>query len=228
MPDTRHILASYDAALTTLRSDVLRMGSLTAQALSNAAECLLERNDETCNRTIADDDEIDQLEKKVGRVGVELLLRYQPVAADLREVIAAMRLCSDIERVADQAVNIAKKARKLAEAPPAEIAGLLGRMFAEAIAIFRDSLKAYADTDVDLALALKARDRKIDALNVEVSNLATEQMARLPGQVADLLNLILMARHLERVGDHAKNIGEDAVYIAEAEDIRHARPTPGI
>jgi phosphate transport system protein len=145
------------------------------------------------------------------------------VAADLRQVVAAMRLCSDIERVADQAASIAKKSRKLTQAPSPEMVAVLRTMFAEATALFRDSLKAYADTDAGLAGTLKARDKQIDALNLELSNAATALMSQHPEQIADLLNLILIARHLERAGDHAKNIGEDVVYIAAAEDIRHTR-----
>jgi phosphate transport system protein len=221
MSQATHILGSFESALQSLRSDVLAMGGLTERNLRNATLGLLQRDVELCNVAIADDDEIDQLEKEIDRAGVELLLRFQPVASDLRAIVAAMKLGKDLERVADQTVNIAKKARKLTQQPTLEETALLEPMFTEATALFKDSMRAYADGDVDLAISLKQRDKKVDELNLQLSDYMTERMAKHADRISDYLNLIFIARHLERIGDHAKNIGEDVVYAVAAEDIRH-------
>jgi phosphate transport system protein len=112
-----HILGTFDEALGTLRNNVLMMSSLTERSLDRAVTGLLQRDDDLCATAIADDEEIDQLEKQVDQDGVDLLLRFQPVAGDLRRVVSAMKLSGNLERVADQAVNIGRKARKLNKHP---------------------------------------------------------------------------------------------------------------
>jgi phosphate transport system protein len=219
----RHILTDFDAALDSLRGDVLMMASLTDRNLQNAMSCLLDRDAEMCAVTLADEEEIDVLEKKVDEDGVNTLLRFQPVASDLRQVISAMKLSGNLERIADQAVKIAERSRSLAMEPVLDESSALGPMFVEATTLFRDSVRAYADADVALARSLRARDREIDEMNRHFANDLTVSMSRHPDRIPDYLHLVFIARYLERVGDHAKNIGEDAVYAAEAEDIRHLK-----
>jgi phosphate transport system protein len=223
MLQSRHILQDFGGALDSLRADVLMMASLTDRNLQNAMSCLLDRNAEMCAVTLADEEEIDALEKKVDEQGVHILLRYQPVASDLRQVISAMKLSSNLERVADQAVKIAERSRTLATEPVLEEASALGPMFVETTTLFRDSVRSYADADVTLARSLRARDREIDEMNRHIADDLTVSMGRHPDRIPEYLHLVFIARYLERVGDHAKNIGEDAVYAAEAEDIRHPK-----
>lgn len=221
MNPSRHILQDFDAAMESIRADVLMMASLTDRNLQNAMACLLDGNAELCAVAVADEEEIDVLEKKIDSDGVEILLRFQPVASDLRHVVSTMKVSANLERVADQAVRIAQRSRKLTMPPVLDETHILGPMFVEAINLFRDSVRAFADEDVALARSLKARDREIDQLNHDIADNFTEKMTVYPGRITDYVNLIFIARHLERVGDHAKNIGEEAVYVAEAEDIRH-------
>nr|MBA3651836.1 phosphate transport system regulatory protein PhoU [Chthoniobacterales bacterium] len=117
MTPPKHILGTFDEALASLRNNVLMMASLTTRSLDNALDGLLQRDEELCATAIADDEEIDQLEKQVDKDGIDLLLRFQPVASDLRRVVSAMKLCSNLERMGDQAVSIARKARKLNKHP---------------------------------------------------------------------------------------------------------------
>ena len=219
----RHILGTFENALNTLRNDVLMMASLTDRSLHNAMQAVLQRDNDLANLAIADDEEIDLLEKQVDQAGIELLLRFQPVASDLRQVISAMKLSGNLERVADQAVNISKRARKLNANPQLEDVSYLEPLFGEALGVFKDSMRAFVEGDVELAMAVKVRDKKLDEANADVAHRLTARMAELPDRIADFLNLLLIARHLERVGDHSKNIAEDAVYAAAAEDIRHPR-----
>src|SRR6202043_1093396 len=115
---SKHILGSFDEALASLRNNVLMMGGLAERSLDRAVRGLLQRDDNLCTTAIADDEEIDQLEKQIDKDGVDVLLRFQPVASDLRRVVAAMKLSPNIERIADQATNIARRARKLNKHPP--------------------------------------------------------------------------------------------------------------
>ena len=221
---SKHILGTFDEALATLRNNVLMMASLTERSLENALQGLLQRDDDLGATAIVDDEEIDQLEKQVDKDGIELLLRFQPVASDLRRVISAMKLCSNLERMADQAVNIARKARKLNRHPPLSEVELIEPMREHAMQMFKDSVDAYVREDVELGRALKARDKALDEMNAMTSRRLIERMAEDPDQLRGYLNLMFIARHLERVGDHATNIAEDAVYAAAAEDIRHQGP----
>ena len=222
----RHILGTFDEALATLRNNVLMMASLTTRSLDNALNGLQERDDDLCSTAIADDEEIDQLEKQVDKGGIELLLRFQPVASDLRRVVSAMKLSSNLERMADQAVNIARKARKLNRHPALPEVALIAPMREHAMKMFRDSVEAYLNDNVELARGLKARDKALDEMNANASRRLIERMAQDPEQLRGYLNLMFIARHLERVGDHATNIAEDAVFAAAAEDIRHQSFTP--
>ena len=153
---SRHILRSFDTALDGLRSDALMMASLTDRNLQNAMSCLLDRNAQLCAVTIADEKEVNSLEKKVDGDGVEILLRFQPVASDLRQVVSTMKLANNLERIADQAVKIARRSRKLTMEPELDEAIALGPLFIDAVGLFRDSIRAYADGDVALARTLHA------------------------------------------------------------------------
>ncbi len=221
MTQSKHILGTFDQALGTLRNDVLMMAGLAERSLERAIKGLLQRDDNLCANAIADDEEIDQLEKQIDKDGVDILLRYQPVASDLRRVISAMKLSPNIERVGDQATSIARRARKLNRHPALREVELMVPIQQHAMAMFKDSVDAFVREDVDLARAVVARDAALDDMNRMANRKLTERMTEDPDQLRGYLNLILIARCLERVGDHATNISEDAVYVAAAEDIRH-------
>jgi phosphate transport system protein len=217
----RHILGTFDESLAALRNNVLMMAGLTERSLERAMKGLVDRNDDLCANAIADDEEIDQLEKQIDKDGVDILLRFQPVASDLRRVVSAMKLSSNLERMADQATTIARRARKLNRHPPLPEVELIRPMYDHAMSMFKDSVDAFAREDVELGRAVVPRDQGLDDLNRLASHKLVERMAQDPDQLRGYLNLIFIGRCLERVGDHATNIAEDAVYAAAAEDIRH-------
>jgi phosphate transport system protein len=221
MVTPKHILGTFDEALATLRKDVLMMAGLAERSLDRAIKGLFQRDDNLCANAIADDEEIDQLEKQIDKDGFEILVRYQPVASDLRRVISAMKLSPNIERVGDQATSIARRARKLNRHPPLPEVQLIVPIQAYAISMFKDSVDAFVREDVDLARDVVNRDEKLDDMNRSGNGQLTERMMQDRDQLRGYLNLILISRCLERVGDHATNIAEDAVYAAAAEDIRH-------
>jgi len=221
MTPPKHILGTFDEALSSLRNNVLMMAGLAERTLDRAVKGLLQRDDNLCTTAIADDEEIDQLEKQIDKEGVDVLLRFQPVASDLRRVVAAMKLSPNIERIADQATNIARRARKLNRHPPLPEVEIIVPIQAHAMAMFKDSINAFSREDVDLGRAVVARDKDLDHMNKMANRRLTDRMAQDPKQLRGYLNLIFISRCLERVGDHATNIAEDAVYAAAAEDIRH-------
>ena len=221
MTPPKHILGTFDEALTSLRNSLLMMAGLAERTLDRAIKGLVQRDDNLAATAIADDEEIDQLEKQIDKDGVDVLLRFQPVASDLRRVVSAMKLSPNIERVADQATNIARRARKLNQHPPLSETEVIEPMYAHAMSMFKDSIDAYIREDDALARAVIPRDEELDEMNALIAKQLIDCMARDPDQLRGYLNLIFIARALERVGDHATNIAEDAVYAAAAEDIRH-------
>ena len=222
MPDrVKHIITSFDTALNVLKNDVLMMSSLAERLLENAMQGLLKRDSSLCNITVADDEEVDILEKQIDREGIEIMIRFHPVASDMRQVISAMKLGANLERIADQSVAIARRAKKINLLPAVPEVSLLEPLYREALGIFRDSLRAFVDGDSQLALQLKPRDRYLDGLNARLSDKLAGRMVADPEQVPAYLNIIFIARFLERIGDHATNIAEDAFWQEQAEDIRH-------
>src|SRR6516162_246290 len=169
MVTPRHILGNFDEALTSLRNNVLMMAGLAERTLDRAIRGLLQRDDNLCVTAIADDEEIDQLEKQIDKDGVDVLLRFQPVASDLRRVVSAMKLSSNLERMADQATSIARRARKLNQHPPMPEIDLIKPMHQQAMSMFKDSIEAFVREDVDLGCAVVNRDEALDELNADVS-----------------------------------------------------------
>ena len=222
MPEqAKHISSSFDAALYGLRTDVLMMSSLTDRLLQTAFEALLNRNHELCDQVISEDAEIDTLEKQVDQNGVSLLIRFQPVASDLREVISAMKISTNLERVGDYAVTIARKAKGLNSRAAVPEVILLEPAYQSAVAIFRDSIRAFAEADCELARTLKPRDRELDILTRDISEKLVGRATANSEFVVSYLDLIFVARALERIGDHATNIAEDSFWRVQAADIRH-------
>jgi phosphate transport system protein len=216
-----HISSSFDAALYGLKNDVLMMSSLTDRMFQAAVEGLLNRENDLCSQVVADDDEIDLLEKKVDRDGIHLLVRFQPVASDMREVISAMKVGTSLERIGDESVTIARRAKRLNSRLALSEVALLEPPFRLALIIFRDSIRAFADGDCEHARTLKLKDRELDALTDDVTNKLSERVAQDPDFAPGYLDLILVARAFERIGDNSANIAEDSFWRDQAEDIRH-------
>jgi phosphate transport system protein len=217
----KHILGTFDEALSDLRNGLLTMAGLTERSLYRAITGLVQRDDSLCTKAIADDEEVDQLEKQIDKADLEILVRYQPVASDLRQVISVMKLSPNIERAADEGTNIAECARKLNRHPPLAEVNLIVPIQEHAISMFKDSIDAFVRENVHLARAVVSRDKQLDDMNASANRQLTERMMQDRDQLRGYLNLILISRCFERIGDHATNIAEDAVYAAAAEDIRH-------
>lgn len=199
----------------------MRMASIAEDNLENAIRGLLSRDADLCNEAIAEEEEVNQLERRIDAESFEILMRFNPVAGDLREIIAGMKIANNLERVSDEAQNIARRARKLLKHPEIPEVFLLEPVYEKAASLFRDAVKAYAERDADLAMTLYARDIELDDAHRNVIRELTKLMDRGSAQIKQILHLIFIVRSLERAGDYAVNIGEDAVFLTSAEDIRH-------
>ena len=197
------------------------MSSLAHLNLKNSIKGLMERDDDWCNNCIADDEEIDLLEMQIDHEGIEVMSRFHPFASDLREVISSIKIGANIERVADQAVNIARRARKLNEQPELTELHLLDNPIRLSLEMFADAVRAFAERNAELAVELKSRDKELDLLNKELTDTLINRMQDDSPNLPSYLNLIFISRCLERIGDHACNIAEDVVFAVNAEDIRH-------
>ena len=219
--NNRHILNSFNAALEKLRNDVIMMSSQAERNFSQAVKALLRRDSELAEATIRDDEEVDSLEKKIDSVGISIILRFTPMASDLRRVIATMKLAGNLERISDESVSIARRAKMLNLRPELAESQLVEGVYQSVLSLYRDSLRAFMAGDLQLAYTIKPRDKQIDIEYKELVRQLTEKMAEKTEAIPDLFNLTLVLRSLERVGDHATNIAEDAVYAESSEDIRH-------
>jgi phosphate transport system protein len=220
-PAKPHTLSNFTAALDHLRSSVLRMSSLAQLNLKNSIKGLLERDDDWCNNCIAEDEEIDLLEMQIDHEGIEVMSRFHPFASDLREVISSIKIGANIERIADQAVNIARRARKLNEQPELPELHLLDNPIRLSLEMFDDAVSAFAERNAALAIEIKSRDKELDLLNKKLTDILINKMQDDSANLPSYLNLIFISRCLERIGDHACNIAEDIVFAVRAEDIRH-------
>src|SRR5258708_29193635 len=161
MVTPKHILGTLDEALASLRNNVLMMSSLTERSLERAMKGLFDRDDDLCANAIADDGEMDQLEIQIDKDGGAIWLRFQPVASDLRRVVSAMKLSSNLERMADQATTIARRARKLNQHPPLAEVELMRPLYEQAMSMFKDAVDAFVREDVDLGCGVVARDEEL-------------------------------------------------------------------
>ncbi|WP_274373753.1 phosphate signaling complex protein PhoU [Aminithiophilus ramosus] len=212
------------------RREILRrleaMGEATALAVESAVASLVDRDDGRARTVIDGDDVIDAMEVEIEQICLRSLALRQPVREDLRFVFSVLKIITDMERTADQAVNIAKRALDLNSAPLLKPLIDIPRMATGAVAMIRDALRAFGDEDVALARDVFFRDDVIDDLNRQVFSELLEIMARsgAVGSVGQAADLILVARSLERVGDHASNIAERAYFMITGDRIKGTSP----
>lgn len=197
------------------------MASLTSQNFNDSVRGLIQRDADLLNQVIADDEQVDQLEKSIDADGIAILTRFTPMAQDLRRVVSTMKASSNLERISDQAVNIARRGRRLMQSREMTETHLLEPIHLQAAQLLHDAVRSFGDEDIELASQLKQRDKKLDQLQNEIIARITRRMEEDPSRVQDYIDLVFVARFIERCGDHAVNIGEDAVYASVAKDIRH-------
>lgn len=222
-----HILSSFNQSLTRLREQVLTMSSMAKKNLADAMRGLLERDTDLCNAAIAADQDVNELEKSIDQLGMQILLKFQPTAHDLRQVMGTIRVANNLERIADQASSIAKRARHINHLPEISEVKLIEPVYELCVRNLAASLQAFADADPEAAAAARKLDKELDAAEKALDAALLQIMESRNSPLEAYLHLIFVARFLERVGDHAKNICEDTIFIEKAEDIRftkHRKP----
>ena len=213
----RHFHEELDA----LKQTLLAMGGLVEDQIRRVMRALVERDDEQAKDVIARDREVNAYENEIDEKCVELLALHQPAAGDLRFLTTAMKIVTDLERIGDQAVNIAQRALELNHEPQLKPYIDLPRMAEKAQAMVKESLDAFVARDTALARRVRAEDEAVDALNHQIfRELLIFTMAD-PTTIPRAIRLILIARFLERVADHATNIAEMVIYLVESRMVRH-------
>jgi phosphate transport system protein len=211
----------FERQIETLKELLLLMGGRAEQIVSKSIESLARRDADQARGVFDDDRAIDRLEIDVEELCIKLFALQQPLATDLRFIMSALKISNDLERVGDHAVNIAGGAVRLADQPPLKPLVDIPKMAALATSMLHDALDAFVHRDADTARRLCRRDDEVDGLNRQVFRELLSYMIESPSTITRAMELILVARNLERVADLATNIAEEVVFIAEARIIKH-------
>ena len=213
----------FENELQALNKRLLRMGAVVEERVELAIQALMERRPDQAEEVIAGDQEVNDLQIEIDDRCLKLLALQQPMASDLRLITAAMKINADLERIGDQAVNIAENAAQLLVHPPLKPLLDLPRMADIAQQMTRDSLDAFVRRDSVLARRVLERDDEVDQLKDQNFRVLLTYMMADPGTIQRAMSLILIARNLERVGDHATNIAEEVIYWIQGRDVRHGK-----
>jgi len=214
---TKHLQDDLDR----LKKQVLAMGALVEEATHRAISALVKRRPDLADEVLAGDDVIDAKELEVEDACLKILALHQPVAGDLRFVIAVMKVNNDLERMGDLAQNIAERAAYLSSHPPLSVELPFPRMTECVQRMVSDALDALVNRDTALARGVCERDDEVDALNRQMYVVLQELMKREPDAIERAIHTLSVARHLERIADLATNIAEDVVFMVEGEVVRH-------
>ncbi|MFM8442352.1 MAG: phosphate signaling complex protein PhoU [Methylococcus sp.] len=221
----QHTHRQFDRELADIRNNALRLGGLAEDQIAKAMRALQSNNAALAEEVIADDSKINALEVSVGQQCLQILARRQPIAIDLRLVVAVIKAVNDLERIGDDAKRIARITLSMADAPPSpQQLAALGE-FAQGVALLlHDTLDAFARIDAEAAMQIKARDRLLDVQYGDIMHALIAAMSADPRAIPAALNQMWAARALERIGDRSCNICEYTVYFALGKDIRHLSP----
>ena len=221
---SEHIVKSFDEELKQLSQMVAQMGGLAEAQLQAAIEALVARDADEAGRVVKNDVRIDQLERQISSQTIRMLALRQPMAQDLRQVVAALKISSDIERIGDYAANVAKRAIALTQSPPMRPVGGIARMGRLVQQIIKDTLDAYSDNDADKAIAAWKRDQEVDDMYNSLFRELLTYMMEDPRNIGPSTHLMFIAKNIERIGDHATNVAEIIHYLVRGEDIVETRP----
>ncbi len=222
MPD--HIAKAYDQDISTLKTQLAEMGGLAEEQLANAIQAINKRDLALADRVIVNDQRLDDLERQIEEKAILTIAKRQPMALDLREIIVAIRIASDIERIGDLAKNTAKRAHAISEVLPRKLSTGLSRMGSMAQAQLNQVLDAYARRDAEKGLAVWRSDEELDSLYNSIFRELLTYMMEDPRNISLCTHLLFGAKNLERIGDHTTNIAENIYYLVHGKTITEGRP----
>ncbi|MFM8377967.1 MAG: phosphate signaling complex protein PhoU [Planctomycetia bacterium] len=214
---TRHIERQIDH----LKEKILRVGTLVEEAFSKSITSLINRDIALAQRVMANDEEIDRMEVEVEEECLKILALYQPVAADLRFVVAVLKINNDLERMGDLARNIAKRVAQLATGPAVELPPEIRTMAMLAQDMVKQSLDAVVNADPTLARQVREEDDAVDEARQQIRRQILQGIKAHPEQLENLLRINSVSKHIERIADMATNVAEDVIYMVEGDIVRH-------
>jgi phosphate transport system protein len=226
MSSSEQRVRHFQDELEQLKARLLEMGGLAEEAVRLAVKGLVDRDRDLIARVLSGDGPLNALHIEVDNRCFTLLALYQPMAVDLRAIVAAVKINTDLERVGDLAINIAEAARRYAQHPPVKKLIDIPRMASIAQLMLRDSLDAFVRQNTELAQQVLSKDDELDDLKTQIFRELLTFMLQDQSTIEPALDLILISRHLERIGDHATNIAEDVIFIVSARDVRHHAGEP--
>ena len=215
------VVRHFQEELEQLKNRLLEMGGLAEERVRLSVNGLVERDLDMIENVLIGDEPINNLHIEVDSRCFTLLALYQPMAADLRTIVAAVKINTDLERVGDLAVNIAEAARRYATHAPVKKLIDIPLMASIAQTMLRNALDAFVRRDIELAQHVLNEDDRLDSLKTQIFRELLTYMLSDPTTIEPALDLILVSRHLERIGDHATNVAEDVIFIVSAKDVRH-------
>lgn len=211
----------FQQELDDLRTRLLRMGGLAEQAVDRACQAYIDRDLARCHLVLEGESQINVAEREIDELAFDLLAMQQPMAVDLRFILAVTKINSDLERVGDQAVNIAERVMDLVELPKADLPVDIARMSGAVSAMVRRALESFIEGKAELAQAVLEMDNVVDRMRDEAFITLVKTMNDHPDVTQQALDALLIARNLERVADHATNIAEDVIFWVRGADVRH-------
>ncbi len=214
----------FQQGLDELRQKLLRMGGLAEQAVDRACQAYLDRDLSRCQMVLEGETQINVSEREIDELAFDLLAMQQPMAVDLRFILAVTKINADLERVGDQAVNIAERVMDMVSLPAVELPVDISRMAAAVSAMVRRALESFIEAKAELAQAVLEMDNVVDRMRAEAFIVLVKTMNEKPETTRQALDALLVARNLERVADHATNIAEDVIFWVRGADVRHNVP----
>ncbi len=221
---SEHIVRGYDEELRRLSNTIAEMGGLAESQLATAIEAVVKRDSALAATVVEGDAKVDRLERDLDNLALRLLALRQPVARDLREIFAALRIASDLERICDYAANVAKRAIALNQVPPVRPVHGLPHMASLAQLLVKDVLDAYSARDAEKAYSVWKRDEELDEMYSSLFRELLTYMMEDPRNITASTHLLFMAKNIERIGDHATNIAEDLYYLVHGVPLTEVRP----
>ena len=222
---SEHIVSAFDNDLARIEALIMRMGGLVESQVTDAAKVLLDRDLEEADRVIARDKEVDRLEEEVDQLVVRVIALRQPMAQDLRAVLAALKVAGNLERIGDYAKNMAKRTHVLATVPPVgDSAKTVRRMCKLVVAMVADVLTAYVERDHEVAEEVRQRDEDVDQMHNTLFRALLTYMLEDPRNITPAMHLLFIAKNVERMGDHVTAVAEQVYYLIEGEMPAEDRP----
>jgi phosphate transport system protein len=221
---SEHIIKSFDEELRRLNNTITEMGGLAESQLATAIQAVVERDSDLAASVVETDAKVDQLQHDIDNLAVRLLALRQPMARDLRAVVSAIKIASDLERICDYAANVAKRSIVLNQTAPVKPVYALPRMGALCQGMVKDMLDAYVERDADKALGVWLRDEELDEMYTSLFRELLTYMIEDARNITPCTHLLFMAKNLERIGDHTTNIAETLYFLVHGKPLAQIRP----